>query len=246
MIAPLRHAWLRSFSVQGSFNYDRMVGVGLAYVMEPLVRPMAGGEREPRYRRALGRAAAFFNAHPYFVTLAAAALARAEGDDLPEAQVTRFRNALIASLGSVGDRLVWAGWLPACSGLGLLVSAVVSPLVGAVTFLLTYNALHLPLRWWGLRAGWQAGPQVAAALSGTRMQRALRVAGRAAPFLAGAAIPVTAQWLAQGAPPAAFPGVAAAAVSALIIGKWLAPALGGVRIGLALVGTAFLVGLLWP
>jgi len=247
VIRPLTQAWLRSFSVQGSFNYDRMVGLGLAYVMEPLVRDLPGEDaRGVRYRRALARAAAFFNAHPYFVPLGAAALARAEREAVPEAQVERLKNALIASLGSIGDRLVWTGWLPACSAGGLLVSVAVSPLAGIAAFLIAYNVLHLLLRWWGLRAGWRDGVHVATALSGPVMRLALRVVGRAAPLAVGVAIPVAAEWLARGAPPAALPGVAVAGVSAVVLGRWLAPALGGVRIGLALVGTAFLVGLLWP
>ena len=242
---PLLRAWLRSFTVQGSFNYDRMVGLGLAYVMEPLVRELPGDEPMARYRRALARAAAFFNAHPYFVGMGAGALARAEREAVPEPQIERLKNGLIASLGSVGDRLVWVGWLPVCSAAGLVVTVAVSPLAGVATLLVAYNVVHLLVRWWALGAGWRDGVRVASALSGPAMQVALRIVGRAAPFALGVAIPVTVDWLARGAPPAALPGVAATGVAVLVMGRWLAPALGGVRIGLVLLGTAFLVGLVW-
>jgi PTS system mannose-specific IID component len=164
---------------------------------------------------------------------------------VPAPQVERLKNALIATLGSVGDRLVWAGWLPLCSAIGLALTASASPLVGTAVFLVTYNVVHLLVRWWGLRVGWRDGVHVAAALSGPLMQVALRAVGRGAPFAVGLALPITAEWLTRGAPPAALPGMGLAALTALILGRWLAPALGGARIGLALLGAAFVGGLLW-
>ncbi|HWP38210.1 MAG TPA: PTS system mannose/fructose/sorbose family transporter subunit IID [Gemmatimonadales bacterium] len=245
MNSALPRALLRSFGVQGSFNYERMVGVGLAYVMEPLLRDLARAAEPARYRRALARAASFFNAHPYLVAMGAGALARAERDAVPESQIERLKSALVASLGSVGDRLVWAGWLPVCSATGLIAMVTLSPAAGVVAFLVAYNGLHLGVRWWGLAAGWREGSRVAAALSGPVMQVALRVVGRAAPFTVGVALPVAADWLTRAVPVSARTGVAAIAVAAYALGRWLAPALGGVRIGLVLVGFALLAGVAW-
>jgi mannose/fructose/N-acetylgalactosamine-specific phosphotransferase system component IID len=241
----LPRAWLRSFSVQGSFNYDRMVGLGLAYVMEPLLGDLASATDGARYRRALARAASFFNAHPYLVAMGAAALARAERDAVPESQVERLKSALVASLGSVGDRLVWAGWLPVCSGAGVVAALTISPLAGVAIFLVAYNVVHILIRWWGLVAGWRAGTRIAAALSGPAMQVALRVVGRAAPFAIGLAVPVLGERLLDGVPGMALPGVAVTAAAAFVLGRWLAPALGGVRIGLLLLGAALVGGIAW-
>ena len=65
--------------------------------------------------------ARYFNAHPYLAALAIGALARAELDQVPPARIERFRSALCGPLGSVGDRLVWASWLPGCSLIALLI-----------------------------------------------------------------------------------------------------------------------------
>ena len=245
MTRALATAWIRSFAVQGSWNYDRMVGLGLAHVMEPLLRGMPGPDGEERVRKALGRAATFFNAHPYLVGLGAGALARAAHDAVPLHQVERLKGALVASLGSVGDRLVWAGWLPVSSAAGIMATIVVSPMAGVLVFLLTYNVVHLLVRWWGLSAGWRDGIGVAAALSGPVMQVALRIVGRAAPFAVGLALPLAVEWLVRSLPAAAFTGIAVTAVVALGLGRWLAPTLGGVRVGLALVAVALLAGMLW-
>jgi mannose/fructose/N-acetylgalactosamine-specific phosphotransferase system component IID len=245
MNGGLPRALLRSFTVQGSFNYDRMVALGFAYVMEPLLADLASQDGGTRYRRALARAAAFFNAHPYLVGMGAAALARAERDAVPEAQIERLKSALAASLGSVGDRLVWAGWLPVSSALGLVAAVVGSPLLGVAAFLVAYNVFHVLVRWWGLTAGWREGARVAAALSGPLMQVALRIVGRAAPFAVGVALPIVGAWLLGGVPGPALPGVGATAVAAFALGRWFAPALGGARIGLVLLGVALVVGLVW-
>ena len=73
------------------------------------------GQDGHAYRAALARESQYFNAHPYLAAVAVGALARAELDGEPPARIERFRTALCGPLGSVGDRLVWAAWLPLCS-----------------------------------------------------------------------------------------------------------------------------------
>ena len=105
---------LRLFTVQGSWNYERMQGIGVGVAEEPLLRDLRaeGGSDGVAYRTAVARGAHFFNAHPYLCGLAVGAAARAEHDGVPPEQVERLRTALCGPLGSLGDRLVWAGWLP--------------------------------------------------------------------------------------------------------------------------------------
>jgi len=122
---------LRLLTVQAAFNYERMIGVGLGYASEPLLRALPGGREGQHYHEALGRAAGYFNAHPYLVGLAAGATARAEHEGVPGPQVERLRTALVGPLGAVGDRLVWAGTLPAASAVGLALSAHTRAGVGA-------------------------------------------------------------------------------------------------------------------
>ncbi|HEY0241198.1 MAG TPA: PTS system mannose/fructose/sorbose family transporter subunit IID, partial [Gemmatimonadaceae bacterium] len=107
--------YLRLFAVQGSWNYETMIGNGIAFCTEPALRMLPGGPDGKRYAEALGRHARYFNAHPYFAGVAVGALARAELEGVPAPMIERFRTALGGPLGSVGDRLVWASWLPLCS-----------------------------------------------------------------------------------------------------------------------------------
>ncbi len=238
-------AWLRLFAVQGSWNYDRMVGLGLAFAMEPLLRDLASGKDHPRYREALAGAAKFFNAHPYFVGLAAGALARAEHLESPREQVDRLRTALVGPLGSMGDRLFWAGWLPLCSALGIVGAALVSPVAGVVLFLALYNALHLPVRYWALGVGWRMGAGVAAALRSAVFHRAPGIVAAAAAAAAGFMLPVAAAWLTGDLPQRTRIGAALVMVVCVIVGRWLLPSAGATRVGMGVVGVAAMAGLLW-
>lgn len=228
----LTAATLRTFMVQASWNYERMLGVGLGYATEPLLRDLPGGPDGPAYRAALGRAAGYFNAHPYLAGLAAGALARAEHDGLPPAQVDRLRTALLGPLGSVGDRLVWAGVLPTATGVGLALAATAPVGTGAAALLALHNTVHLTLRIWSLRAGWRLGPRIAKALGAPVVTRALDLAGPAAALAVGFALPVVGMWLTREFAPRDRLGAVAVAVTAVVLIRWLVPRIGALRLGL--------------
>lgn len=193
---------VRSLAIQGSWNYEILVGNGIAFCVEPALRRLPGGIDGPAYRQALARQSAYFNTHPYLSTLAIGALARAELDQVAPARIERFRTALCGPLGSVGDRLVWASWLPACSLLALLLfGAGWSPAGVALGFLALYNIGHLGLREWGLRAGWRNGLRVASALGNPVLQHGPRYIGRVAAVLGGLALPLAVHRAIGGGPP---------------------------------------------
>ncbi len=135
MNGALARALLRLFAVQGSYNYERLLGVGVGVAEEPLLRDLG----DPKYRPAVARGAHFFNAHPYLIGLAVGAAARAEHDGARPDQIERLREALCGPLGSLGDRLVWAGWLPFLSGLTLAGVALGAGWIAVAVFLVVYN-----------------------------------------------------------------------------------------------------------
>lgn len=186
--------FLRLFAVQGSWNYETMIGNGIGFCMEPALRLLPGGREGERYAAAMGRQARYFNAHPYLAGVAVGALARAELDGVPAQLVERFRTALGGPLGSVGDRLVWASWLPLCSLIALASFGLgARPLFVIGIFLLTYNAGHLALRAWGLKVGFDRGLRVADSLAHPVLRKGPQVVGSAAALLAGFAIPLAAR-----------------------------------------------------
>ena len=189
----------RLFAIQGAWNYETMNGNGIAFCTEPALRLLPGGIDGDEYRQALGRHAKYFNAHPYFAGVAVGALARAELDGVPAPMIERFRTALGGPLGSVGDRLVWASWLPLCSLIALGAFGLgARPLLVIAIFLVTYNIGHLTLRAWGLRVGFKRGLRVADALAHPVLRKGPQVVGTLAALIAGISIPLAARELIGG------------------------------------------------
>jgi mannose PTS system EIID component len=183
--------FVRLLAIQGAWNYETLLGNGIGFCVEPALRLLPGGQGGDAYRAALARESQYWNAHPYMAAVAVGALARAELDGEAPARIERFRTALCGPLGSVGDRLVWAAWLPACSisalaafGFGMGTGGVI------LVFLGIYNAGHLALRAWGLSAGLEHGMRVALALGGPVLRRGPSHIAQAAALIGGVALPL--------------------------------------------------------
>ena len=183
--------FVRLLAIQGAWNYETLLGNGIGFCVEPALRLLPGGVEGPAYRAALARQSQYFNAHPYLAAVAVGALARAELEGEPPARIERFRTALCGPLGSVGDRLVWAAWLPACSVAALAAFGFGVGTAGVMlVFLGIYNAGHLVLRAWGLSAGLDHGMRVASALGGPVLRRGPMHLAQAAALVGGIALPL--------------------------------------------------------
>jgi mannose PTS system EIID component len=189
MSVPARVRWavlLRALAVQGSWNYETLVGTGFGFAILPALR---GLYPDPAaLDGAIRRHEAPFNSHPYLAPLALGAVIRLEQDGEDPAVIDRFKAALRGSLGTLGDQLVWAGWRPICVLAALTLLLAGAPwYVAVVTFLVLYNAGHLALMTWGLSVGLKEGRFVAERLRGSLVRRThprLMVLGA---FLAAAA-----------------------------------------------------------
>jgi PTS system mannose-specific IID component len=217
-VSPL--TWLTVYSrllaIQGSWNYETLIGNGIGFCVEPALRSLPGGVHAPAFKAAMARESTYFNAHPYLAAVAVGALARAELSGVSPERIERFRIALCGPLGSVGDQLVWAGWLPFCSLLSLIAFGLgARPLAVVLLFLALYNAGHLALRGWGLHVGWTRGLGVASALGNPVFRRGPAHVARAAAAAAGVAIPLTVNRVLDGGSTLLVPVLAAAAVTAL-------------------------------
>lgn len=223
--ARVRHAVVaRSFLVQGSWNYKVMQGLGMAFSILPALRHLDESGPEPLSER-VARHAEHFNAHPYFSSVALGALVRLEADGEDPETVRRFRSAVRGPLGALGDRLVWATWLPLSAVLALILYWAGLPgWLAVATFLVVFNALHLTIRLRGFGLGFDAGTAVGVRLRGLGVTgRIERVAGVLL-FLVGVLVGL----LLQGefaAPRGVGVGWAVAAAAAFLVGI-----VGGVRV----------------
>ena len=176
-----RQAWFRCLTIQGSWNYRTMIGTGFAYAILPILRRVYREDPEG-LAEAVRRHAGHFNAHPYLAGMAVGAVGRMEKEGEDPALIERFKIALRGPLGSLGDRLVWAAWLPATALLALGLAAAtgvwwLAPLV----FLVLYNIGHFTLRTWAYRLGVREGKALGTQIRSSGMGR---LADRLAPVIA--------------------------------------------------------------
>jgi mannose PTS system EIID component len=186
----LLHVFVRSFAIQGSWNYRTLQGSGFAFALLPALRFVHRGD-PAGLRDAVRRHTNLFNAHPYLSGVALGAVARLEADGEDPALIERFKAALRSSLGALGDRVVWAGWRPACLLLALLVLLATESAAAAVLlFLVIYNTGHFALRWWGLRIGVEHGKGVGEQLRRAPLLKWHQHIVAASMLLLGAALPL--------------------------------------------------------
>lgn len=210
-----RRVVARSLLVQGSFNYETLIGTGFAFSILPVLRHLHGADRAA-FQAALQRHTEVFNSHPYLANVAIGAVARLEAEGVEPGVIGRFKSALRSSLGSLGDQLIWSAWRPAASLLGLVLFLVGGAWWVAVgTFLLVYNALSFGLRVWGWRVGSALGMDVGRAIRDSPLQALARRATEIGSLLGGAATALAAR------PAAEDPVAALAAVLAIAAGLWL-------------------------
>ena len=181
---PVRiRSFLRSFTVQGSWNYRTMLGNGMAFSLLPVLRTLYTDPDE--LQAAVGRHVELFNAHPYLTSVGLGAVTRLEqaGED-PET-IRRFKAAIRGPLGGLGDALIWAAWLPVTLLVGLLLGWLgPGPAVAVPVFLVLYNAGHLGLRVWGYRIGLRDGREVGRTLRLANLGGKAERVGRLGTFLA--------------------------------------------------------------
>jgi mannose PTS system EIID component len=235
-------AWLRLFAVQGTWNYERMLGVGMGYAAEPLLEDLKTVD-PVRHTEAVVRSAEFFNCNPNLAGLALGATARAEYDGAPGAQIARLRTALCSPLGALGDQLFWAGLLPLLLGatlIGVLLGAGWWAVLG---FLVLYNLARVATGAWALRTGLDAGMGVGSAIAQSWLSKAIERVGPLAGFSVGAAIPLVAAWYLEDIGWPAAVGALAVAATGVAVTKWFGPALTTVRF--TLLALALLVLFRW-
>ncbi len=232
-------ALFRLLSLQASWNYERMQGIGMAFAELPLLEEVAYGDAKLRHA-AIARAAEFFNANPYLASAAIGASIRAERDGEPSERISRLRTALCGPLGALGDQLFWVGSLPALLGLTLLAIAWGAGAWAVLGFLLAHNALRLSVHTWAFDMGLTYGVRVGGAIQASWLPKAVAVAGPAAGFLVGLAAPLSGAWLLERTPTRGGLLIASGIAVALLIVRRIGWRLSTAEVTLGLLALAIL------
>ncbi len=159
--------YLRSLTLQASWNPQRMQNLGILAILLPWIRDQRvdTADRRQFCRRYYG----FFNTNPYLANFVIGGLLRLEGDaraagEQPGEMLGKFRDSLGRAFASLGDQLFWLGIKP-----GLILLACLFSFWGhawaVLTVFFVFSAAQLELRRFALGVGHRLGLDIVDLLS---------------------------------------------------------------------------------
>ncbi len=145
--------FLRSLTIQVSFNFWRMQNLGFAFAMLPLIRRQDGDRI--RIAASLAGHLQMINTHPYMVLPVIGAVARLE-EDGHASEAADLKEALMGPYAAIGDSFFW-GALRSFSAIGAVIIAFTGTFPAPLAFLLLYSPAHLWVRGMGFFEGYRWG-----------------------------------------------------------------------------------------
>ncbi|SUY45634.1 PTS system mannose/fructose/sorbose family transporter subunit IID [Clostridium putrefaciens] len=168
----LTNMFIRSNFHQGSWNFERMQGLGYCYSMIPIIKRLYEGDER---KEALKRHLEFFNTQP-FVTApilgvtAAMEEEKANGADIDGGSINGVKIGLMGPLAGVGDPIFWGTLRPVLAALGASL-ALSGSILGPILFFVLFNAVRLAVRWGGIKYGYTKGTEIISDTGGNRLQK---------------------------------------------------------------------------
>lgn len=153
--------FLRSLTIQASFNFRRMQNLGFAFALLPLLRRM-----NPRRRReSLASHLQMFNTHPFLAAAVIGSVARLEEEGEGRA-ADHLKKAVMGPYAAIGDPFFW-GALRSLAAVGAVILALQGfGLLAPLALLLLFNPAHFWIRAKGFWEGYRQGRQGVAFISG--------------------------------------------------------------------------------
>jgi PTS system mannose-specific IID component len=145
--------FIRSLSIQASFNFWRMQNLGFVYALLPLFRRQRLDPRQ--MAAALGRHLKMFNTHPYLAAPIIGSVVKIEAEGAG-AEAAPLKDALMGPYAGIGDAFFWSA-LRSLVSVGTTILALSGFLWAPLAYLFLYNPSHFWVRakgyWEGVRRG---------------------------------------------------------------------------------------------
>lgn len=187
---------LRSLTVQGTWNFKALIGLGFCYATIPIAKRLYKDEekREAFLRRHLD----FFNSHPYFASWCLGAVGKLEEELIDKEwtdtrPIAIFKERLTGILGVIGDSLFWQGIKPLTIGISMCIAFAYGWMAIPV-FLVIYNTPHFIIRIMGLKLGYAKGFDLVSHLSMRKFQKFLDTISFLGIITCGALLMGAAKW----------------------------------------------------
>ena len=182
----------RSNLFQGSWNFERMQGLGFAYSMVPVIKRLYPDQNSQERKDAIKRHLEFFNTQPFVaapvlgVTIAMEE-ERANGKEVDNAAINGIKVGLMGPLAGVGDPIFWGTVRPVFAALGAGI-ALNGSIFGPILFFVLFNLVRLATRYYGVTYGYKKGLDVVQDMSGGLLQKLTEGASILGLFIMGALV----------------------------------------------------------
>lgn len=149
----------RSLRLLGSFNFERMQGLGYAFAMIPIIKKLYKTKEDRA--AALNRHLEFFNVAPWLSTFIfgitiAMEEERSKNKDFDPRSITAVKVGLMGPIAAIGDSLFWGTIRLIAVGIGTSLTIKGNPL-GILLYVLIFNIPHYFVRYNGLFLGYKLG-----------------------------------------------------------------------------------------
>lgn len=146
--------FLRSLTIQVSFNFRRMQNLGFAFALFPMIAEQRKDRRETEVF--LSRHLQMFNTHPYLVSSVIGSVVRIEEEASTPESAEELKKTLMGPYAAIGDSFFWGALRP-FSAVGAVIPALAGTLLAPLAFLLLYTPAHLWIRVKGFLEGYRCG-----------------------------------------------------------------------------------------
>ena len=139
-----RSIFWRSFTIQSSWSFDKMMAYGYMYAIEKPLRKIYPNDDD--YYAALKRHTETFNitphVSPFLMGLGVAMEEQnAKSEDFDAESVNNVKVGLMGPLSGIGDSFFWGTFRVIAAGIGIGIAQSGS-IVGALVYFLIYTAIH--------------------------------------------------------------------------------------------------------
>lgn len=150
----------RSFTLLGSFNYERMEGLGFLYALMPSLKRIYKDDLEG-YKEAMHRHVAAFNMtvapSPFVMGMSVAMEEQAKEDEnFDTDSINAVKVSLMGPLSGIGDTFFWGIFKVIATSLGVSFASNGS-ILGPIILLLAFNIPNFLTRYYGLKLGYGKG-----------------------------------------------------------------------------------------
>ncbi|BAC93303.1 phosphotransferase system, mannose/fructose/N-acetylgalactosamine-specific component IID [Vibrio vulnificus YJ016] len=166
----------RGLLMEGNFNFNRMQAGGFCYSISPALKKIHQNPED--LKKALKNNLQFYNANPKMFTLPLGlAIAMEESKEKPST-IASVKAATMGSVSGVGDALDHSVMLPLTLAIGSSIALQGNPL-GVLVFFVLYQAYRIPMYFWLLFLGYNAGVSALEKLSdqAEKLGRAANIVG---------------------------------------------------------------------